>query len=86
MTPSDIEILIHCHVSPTPHPRINAPAVAETIKMFVVNGLVEEKQLKWSSGTYYSTTNRGKALVSVLCSTPVPIQKWVDQNNKIIEI
>lgn len=86
MTPSDIEILIHCHTCPTPHPRISASAIAETIRMFVLNGIVEEKQLKYSSGVYYPTTDRGKVLVEIICSTPLPIQKWVDHNGNIIEV
>lgn len=43
MTPNDIEILIHCHVCPEPHPRKDAPAVDESLKSLERNGLIEQR-------------------------------------------
>jgi len=90
MTPLEIDVLLHCHVRPAPHPRINAPAVVEAIEMFLDKGIIERhsacNRAFLNVGMYYQTTDRGKAIVKLLCSTPFPTQKWVDQNNKIIEI
>jgi len=79
MTPNDIEILIHCHVCPEPHPRAKFPAVSETLRSLEVNGLIEQRL-----GDGYHTTERGKAHIEQLCSTPWPTQVWVNANGGII--
>ena len=81
MTPNDIEILIHCYVCPRPHPRASAPGVVETLNEFVFLGLVEKY-----GNTMYRTTDRGKAYMEMLCTLPLPVQKWVDQSGKVINI
>lgn len=81
MTPNDIEILIHCHVSPTRHPRAEAPAVASTLKAFAASGILEQ-----DGDDIYRTTRKGKALMSAICSTPFPVEAWVDGNGKAIEL
>lgn len=81
MTPNDIEILIHCHVCPLPHPRADAPAVEESLRNLFVRGLIE----KDGNGGYH-TTGRGNAHVVQLCSMPWPTQAWVDTQGKIIEM
>jgi len=83
MTPNDIEILIHCHVSPAQHPRYGSPAVGQSLHTLEKNGLIERYAEDKGS---YITTDRGRAHVNVLCLTPWPKQRWVDQNEKIIEI
>ena len=80
MTPSDIEILLHCHTCPEPHPRIDAPAVQQTIEWFVAAGILEEKGHLQS----YKTTGKGNALVKMLCDTEFPQQAWVDKDDNII--
>ena len=80
MTPNDIEILIHCYVSPVPHPRIEAPAVIDTLVMLENEGLIENTE-----EDVYCTTEKGRAHIETLCKTPWPIQKWVDHFGAIIE-
>lgn len=76
-TPSDIEVLIHCHSFAEPHPRLEAPAVKEAICYFLKEDLIapdnKKEHLFW-------TTDRGKKLVKMLCETPLPtlIQYWKD--------
>lgn len=81
MTPNDIEILIHCHVSPSPHSRIDAPAVAGSLASLEVNGLIQ----KIDTHGGYRATARGRAHIETLCKTPWPTQKWVDHFGAIIE-
>lgn len=81
MTPNAIEILIHCHVSPIPHPRRDSRAVAEELESLEMNGLIK---LIDNARNVYTTTDRGAAHVSQLCKTPWPVQKWVDAHGKII--
>ena len=80
MTPNAIEILIHCHVCPAPHPRINARAVQEEIESFLRNGLIRE--IKPGE---YQTTERGAAHIAQLCNTELPRQAWIDCNGQVIE-
>lgn len=98
MTPLEIEVLIHCHVSPKPHPRQNAPAVQEALKKFVqldlislesgssestvVNGMIV-KELKHLR--VYTTMFRGKAHVKQLCNLPLPGLAFVNQSGEVIK-
>jgi predicted transcriptional regulator len=81
MTPNDIEILIHCHVSPSVHPRDNAPAVQQALRSLVTNGLIEQ-----IDGGGYHTTPRGKAHIEQLCGLSWPVEAWVGADGKVIEI
>lgn len=80
MTPNEIEILIHCHTSPSAHPRMDAPAVEEAHICLAANGLIEQR-----NQNNYHTTDRGKAHIEVLCRTPWPIRKYVNQLDEVIE-
>jgi hypothetical protein len=79
MTPNDIEILIHCHVSPTPHPRFECNK--DVFDSLELNGLIEYHEHLIG---VYVTTARGRAHINQLCSTPWPTQAWVDKNGEVI--
>lgn len=72
MTPNEIEVLIHYYVSPEDHPRINSPAVKEALRRHIKAGLLtsDSKEL----------TERGRFMITMLCSTPLPVSKteWED--------
>jgi hypothetical protein len=82
MTPNGIEILIHCYVSGTPHPRREAPAVKEQLENFEREGLITQLP---GIDTGYMTTDKGKAHVLQLCNTPLPRKIWIDATGKPIE-
>ncbi len=68
MTPLQIEILFHCCViEPS---GLVASRDDEAITFLLNNGLVE------ASGNYYTTTDKGDAFVSYICSLPLPVEKW----------
>lgn len=79
MTPNDIEVLLHCHVCPNPHPRKGAPAVDEAIDMLLRRGMITHSV----GGEYYTTTEGGRMLVDALCNTPFPIKAWVMPEKEI---
>jgi hypothetical protein len=79
-SPSDIEILIHCYCVPTPHPRLDAPAVQETIKMFLDQGIIEE----WDERHVYHTTPKGSAWMNAICNTPLPVSHWLDDKGNVV--
>ena len=81
LSPSDIEVLIHCHACPGVHPRFNAPAVRKALDMFVVEGLVT-----WSNehADTATTTPLGAAMVKALCNTRLPRTAFVDDNDSIL--
>lgn len=80
MTPSEIEILLHCHVSPEPHPREHAPAVREALNMFKILGAIE---IDYTNGGH-QTTEKGKKWVEMLCDTPEPVARFVDPRTEDI--
>lgn len=83
MTPNAIEILIHCHVCPLPHPRCDAPDVADELRSLQANGLIEPEP---GMAGGFRTTSRGQAHIEQLCRTPWPVQVWVGADGKQINI
>lgn len=80
MTPSDIEILIHCACCPGQHPRYDAPAVYDSIKNMHHSGLLIEQK-----PGFYKTTDKGNAHLTQLCNLPLPKQVFVDKNGDEIK-
>ncbi len=80
MSPSDIEFLIWCHCRAEVHPRSDAPAILDVTSRFLDEGLIEQR-----TEDYYHTTARGRAMISSICSTPLPVEAWADQNGNVIE-
>ena len=80
MTPNDIEVLIHCHVSPTRHPRSDAPAVINALAVLEKYELIVRDEFG-----IYSTTTRGAAHIRQLCETQWPSLAWVDSQGRVIE-
>ena len=83
MTPNAIEVLIHCHVCPLPHPRCDAPAVFEELQSMFRNGLIEP--IPDSPGCY-RTTARGRAHIQQLCETTWPVQAWIGADGNRIDV
>ena len=73
MTPSDIEVLLHCHTTPSPHPRLDVPSVKGAIQRFFVLGLIEKYKGKVD---VYVTTAGGELMVKALCLVPLPTMEW----------
>lgn len=67
MTPSDLEVLIHCHIDPAPHPRTYAPGISSALSWFEAEGLIEHRH-----GRVYITTQRGAEHIAKLCDMPLP--------------
>ena len=77
MTPLMIEILIHCHTSPSVNPRFEAPAVQEAYQYFLDKGVIEPT----GKADIFKTSQRGRLHMEQLCSLPMPEKKtiWVDR-------
>lgn len=72
-TPLTLHMLLHFHNLIEPFPNVNsAPAV-----MSALYYLEDSDLIMWEDGRW-QTTPRGKALVNMLCSTPLPVTKWGD--------
>lgn len=82
MTPNDIEILIHCHVSGSKHPRLEAPAVKESILAFLNDGMISELD----EIGFYGTTDKGKAHIAQLCSLPLPKLQFVRFDGVVLNV
>jgi len=77
MTPNDIEILIHCYVSPVKHPRF------EHIEAVLQSFESDELVIHVADGVY-QTTRKGEAHVRQLCSLPIPELKFIRYDGKEI--
>lgn len=80
-TPNEIEVLLHYHVSPEPHPRIGYGAVTEAVHRFARNGILSKVE-----GDRYTLTDRGKAWLQEILSVPYPRQAWVNSTGEVIEV
>ena len=87
ITPGDIEVLLHYHTNPEPHPRRDAPAIKDTTERFIRSGLIKvvEAVDDWNKNRYI-TTDKGRAFVKALCNTPLPTQAWIDGYGNIIKV
>ena len=81
MTPNAIEILIHCHVCPLPHPRRDE--VAEELASLLANQLIEDEP---GSPGGYRTTLRGRLHVQQLCNTAWPVSVFVGADGTVLEL
>lgn len=66
MTPSRLDVLLHCYVSPELHPRADAPAVKEDLSILLAAGMIERYDRS------YKTTAKGEFYISHLLSIPFP--------------
>jgi DNA-binding PadR family transcriptional regulator len=80
MSPSDLEVLIHCHAVAGVHPRFDAPAVRDAIYRFRSDGIIEEHSLPCRNEFY--TTEKGKAWLEMILRTPMPTEAWIDPRTK----
>jgi hypothetical protein len=81
LTPNELEILIHCHTTPTAHPRHDAPAVQEALAWFMEDGIIKPTD----TCRVFTTTNKGRAWLSDILATPMPRQAWINSSGKVIE-
>lgn len=69
-TPSDLELLIHCHVCAQVHPRADAPAIIDGISRLVAAGLIQRED------RHYGTTDKGKFYIEHLLKQPFPVETF----------
>lgn len=79
--PLNVELLMHYHCTPEPHPMIFLPPWKEA-----TNGLVEMEAIYADDEGIYRTTELGKAWVAAICNTPPPKQGWVDHRDNILKV
>ena len=89
MTPSNIEVLVHCYMFRKPHPRSETSTVQESINRLLSNGLIQRElgpSIILTDTPYYTTTERGNAHMQQLQNLPRPILRteWIDQHGNVI--
>ena len=74
--PVGIEIIMHCHYSTSPDPMRGTQIYEDCIEEYKKNGLIKWRD-DWDT---WITTEKGRAWVELICSTPypVPTTKWLD--------
>ena len=83
MTPIQLEVLVHCYVSPEQHPRFFAPAVWKAFNSFLRQGIIEYNSQR-KEPFVYVTTEKGEAWLKTILATPQPRQVWVNEKGEII--
>lgn len=78
--PANIQFLLHCHVSPTVFPNIDAPHYQSVISQFIEAGLIEHEPGASEDSLRYRTTALGSAYVYALCKVPPPVSVFVDSH------
>lgn len=68
--PNNLEVLLHFHVSPSVHPRIDAMAVKEAITELREAGMIQP------SDRSYTTTDKGKFYIEHLLAVPFPVRTF----------
>ena len=83
LSPAFIELLIHINAYPRPLDNPDAPVTKEGLCLMLHHSLIKEDPGRPSG---YWTTERGRALIDMLCSTPLPEKRYVDpRTSSIIE-
>lgn len=74
MSPHDIEVLLHHHCTYAKWRHGDTPAYLVSIQWLKENELIEHSTVPLPPGDHSDliTTQRGKALVLMLCATPLP--------------
>lgn len=65
MTPVEVQVLLHCYYCAEKHPRSETAAVRLATAWLEANELIELDKFEG----YYKTTEKGDALVSMVCNT-----------------
>jgi hypothetical protein len=86
MTPCEIEFMLHCYVSPEPHPRYYAPAIMDAARRLNIMHLISFRNKDENDRPVYEATEKGKFYVKMLCETPFPEQRYVDPRKEIINL
>ena len=86
LLPSQIELLIYFHIHPEPHPESGEIWYETAFRFLVDQALVKVAPNSEGTGiearpVTFTTTKRGRALVKMICDTPLPEQQWIDPRN-----
>lgn len=79
MTPFELSILIHYHVSPTDFRDgdFQAPALREVIDNFAKSGFLRLSMNDETASSIYRATEKTNVFVEALCAVPEPVQQWI---------
>ncbi len=85
--PNNIEVLLHCHCSPEPHPRFDAPAVKDALRLLLRAGCIEVvKKPDSEDERRYRTTDKGRAWVKALCEVEEPRAIYIDSQGRHLSL
>lgn len=76
MTPFELEVLMHHHISSAPFPR-QSETYDETISKFVMGGICETTKIG-GSPKKVTILPKGEKWIEMILSTPMPTMMWVD--------
>ena len=83
MTPLEISMLLHYHVSARDFPELSSPAQQEAMDYFIKAGFLKKSSMHTDPPTgymQYSPTEKLHVYCEALCQVPEPKQVWVINN------
>lgn len=73
-SPFQIKMILHFHCCHDEFPQANVPIYQSVLSDLIHDGVLIDND----NNTGFTTTDLGKALVEMWCSTPLPVQRFVD--------
>lgn len=85
-TPKEIEVLLHYHCYPTPHPQAEAISTINAVNKLLECGALGRSTVPPGNPILYNTTDLGYAWVEALKRVPIPRVAYVDERGDMIEL
>ena len=79
-TPVELVVLLRCHYEADGPSNNDSPAVAKALSRWEGLGCVRYEDYHWE------ITQKGRAMVGMICQTPLPEQVWADPRATTVEI
>lgn len=82
--PSSIRVILHIYYSPEALPDPTSACTQGAIEEFLREGLIQKREQPSEHGSGYEVTERGRHWVEMICTTPLPVQVWLNPLTKEI--
>lgn len=83
MTPYDLKLLLHIYVTPINFEHAGTEHYEGVIQDFLMRGIIkQETEFSYHNEHGYALTEKGKAWLEMILSTPVPVNRWIDPRDE----
>jgi len=79
MTPFEIQILIHYHITDDPFPNLDTPSGNDAVSKFISAGILYRSQ----DGNVHRVSGAMDLYIQAICDVQLPKQIWIMPDQKI---